>query len=70
MSAFWFLLYQHITLMPQQLHDNLQATTNEFIVDASCRGIEIRDHSGITGPIKLDEGGASFSFLMESFTKG
>jgi hypothetical protein len=50
-------------------YENSKATISEFMSDARCHGIPVRDHSGTACPIKLDEGGYNSSFLMESITK-
>jgi hypothetical protein len=51
-------------------YENSKATISEFISDARCGGIPVRDHSGTAGPIKLDGGGYQFLLLNGIDHKG
>jgi hypothetical protein len=51
-------------------YENSKATISEFISDARCCGVPVRDHSGTAGPIKLDEGGYQFLLLNGIDHKG
>jgi hypothetical protein len=50
--------YYIIALETQRNHfKNAEATVKDFIDDANCRGIKVRNHSSTTGPVRLDEKG-------------
>ncbi len=51
-------------------YENSQATVDKFIAEAHHRGIKVCNHSGTTGPIKLDEGRYQFLLLNGIDHKG